>query len=153
MEAGPPEAPMHTHRLPPAFRFALVGLILAQLLTLVGLGFSVAYDYQQQQYIEGRGEYRDQENARMQEEWQERYRSGQCEMLDEFPAEVPSLDRLRAKYGCGPGMPMNLLPPEEQAQYAPKVRPEVVPGPAAALGDGATANAQRLPPATPGGTP
>lgn len=152
MEAGPPDRPMHTHRLPPAFRFALLGLVLAVFLCLIGMGLMATFVYQQQQYIQGRGELRDREQIQLRELLREEYRLGQCKMLDEFPADVPSLDRLRDLYECpGPGIPMNLLPPDEQAQYTPKkVRPEVVPGPPAALGDAATPNAQGLSPAQPG---
>lgn len=146
MEAGPPDRPEHTHRLPPVFRFAFIGLVLAVFLCLVGMGLMTTFVYQQQQFIDGKGAQRDRENVRLREE----IRQAQCDLLDTFPEGVPSLERAREKYECGPGLPMSLLTPDEQAHYKPTVRPEVAPGPPAALGDPATSNAQGLSPAQPG---
>lgn len=96
-----------------------VGLLLA----VATLTFFV---YQQQQYIEGRGEYRDRESARIAAESTERIRRATCDLLDTFPAGLPSLERARAKYGCGPGLPLSLLTPEEQARIAPQSAPAPV---------------------------
>jgi hypothetical protein len=51
-------------------------------------------------YILLRGTERDAENARMQQQ----IRDSWCTALDELPAGGP-LDRLRATYHCGPGLP------------------------------------------------
>src|SRR5690349_12651174 len=96
MEAGPPNPPAHVHRLPAAVRFALVGLVAAVFLLLVAVSLMGVYVYQQQQYIQGRGELRDRENAQLQEQ----QRQGICDLLDQLP-EGGLLERPRAKYGCG----------------------------------------------------
>lgn len=146
---------MHTHRLPPTVRFAFIGLTLAVFLCLIGIGLMAGAVYQANQYMQGRGEYRDQEAARMEAEWQERFRQGQCDLLDKFP-EGGWLDGPRADYGCGPGIPIERLSPEQQAELRGRAVPKLAPsslvpsGPPAALGDGATANAQGLSPAQPG---
>lgn len=53
-------------------------------------------------YVQGRGEYRDREAERLEREAQERIRAGLCDLLDQLPVS-PLLDQPRAKYGCGPG--------------------------------------------------
>lgn len=109
---------LRAHRpLSRVVRAALVLLVVAQMLTLAGLGLAAAFIYQQQQYIEGRGEYRDREAERMEEQWQERFRRGQCDMLDNLP-EGAVLDRLRDRYDCGPGLPRAELSPEERQELA-----------------------------------
>lgn len=49
-------------------------------------------------------------------------RNSWCTALDTFPEGGASLDRLRARYHCGPGMPMASLTPEEQEEWA-RIRP------------------------------
>lgn len=49
-------------------------------------------------------------------------RNSWCTALDTFPEGGASLDRLRARYKCGPGMPLASLTPEEQEEWA-RIRP------------------------------
>ena len=132
MEDGPPAAPAHTHRLPLIVRFGILGLTGAVFLLLVAVGLLATYVYQQQQYIQGKGVQRDAENARLEEQ----IREGMCELLDTFPAGLQGLERARTKYHCGPGIPLDQLTPQEQAQLqgnaAPVVRPETPPSTPAA---------------------
>jgi hypothetical protein len=65
------------------------------------------------QFVLGRGQYRDAEDARMEQESIERLRLFACDLLDGLPAG-PLLDPKRAQYGCGPGVPIDQLPPEAQ---------------------------------------
>ena len=111
MEAGPPDPPAHVHRLPPVVRIAAVGLTLAVGLVIVALVLIGLAVYQADQYVKGRGVYRDQENART----NERINRAMCDLLDQLP-EGGLLNRPRAKYGCGPGLPIDSLTPQEQAQ-------------------------------------
>jgi hypothetical protein len=46
----------------------------------------------------------------------EQNRISWCTALDQFPQDVPTLDRLRAFYGCGPGIALEDLPPDEAEQ-------------------------------------
>jgi len=96
MESGPPEAPAHVHRLPGSVRAALAGLAVVSLLLLVAVSLMAISVYQADQYVQGRGEYRDAEAQRM-----EQY-IGQvvCDILAEFPAGDARADRLRGRYDC-----------------------------------------------------
>ena len=107
-----PERRSRLRRLDRLLLVAVVALLLA----VATLTFFV---YQQQQYVEGRGEYRDRESARLKAELTEAIRQGQCDLLDTFPEGLPSLERAREKYDCGPGIPLSLLTPEEQARIQP----------------------------------
>ena len=49
-------------------------------------------------------------------------RNSWCTALDTFPEGGASLDRLRDRYHCGPGMPLASLTPEEQEELA-RIRP------------------------------
>lgn len=128
-----PAAPgnAHVHRLPTSVRLALVGLTAAVFLALVGLGLMASAVYQADQYVQGRGEYRDRETARVERETRDRIRAAICDLLDQLP-EGGLLDRPRAKYGCGPGIPFEALTPEEQERITgargspppPLVRPD-----------------------------
>ena len=118
MEAGPPDPPAHTHRLPPLVRVSIVGLGAAVFLLLIAVGFLTVYVYQQQQYIEGRGQFRDRENDRT----NQRINDAICDLLDQLP-EGGLLERPRHKYGCGPGIPLDQLTPSEQAQVQGRVAP------------------------------
>jgi len=116
--------PFHHHRPPSWLRRAIIGLLALSAMNLVGLAASLYQDIQQQQYIEGRGEFRDREADRMEAEAQERLRIGICDLLDQLP-EGGLLDRPRAKYGCGPGIPLEELTPGEQAEVGSRTRPAV----------------------------
>jgi len=111
MEAGPADPPAHVHRLPKVVRLALVGLTVAVFLALVGIGLMASAVYQANQYVQGRGEFRDREQQRLEEQ----IRRSTCDLLDQLP-QGGLLDRPRVKYGCGPGIPVSDLSPEEQAQ-------------------------------------
>ena len=122
MEAGPPNPPAHVHRLPPVVRIAVVGLVAAVFLLLVAVGFLTIYVYQANQYVQGRGEFRDRETARLQEQ----QRRATCDLLDQLP-EGGLLDRPRTKYHCGPGIPLEQLSPQEQAQLQGRTQPPAAP--------------------------
>lgn len=96
---------------PPWLRRAVITLVVVAALELAGLSVGAVYVYQQQQYVEGRGEYRDREAARLEEQ----IRRSVCDLLDQLP-EGGLLERPRTKYGCGPGIPIDQLTPEEQAR-------------------------------------
>jgi hypothetical protein len=53
-----------------------------------------------EEYVEGRGQARDAENARQ----DQRIDDAVCDVLDRLPTGS-SLDPVRAQYGCGPGLP------------------------------------------------
>lgn len=156
MEAGPPDPPAHVHRLPKFVRLALAGLCGAVFLLLIALGLMAVYVYQQQLYIEGRGEFRDREAARIEAENLERTRRAACDLLDTFPAGLPALERARAKYDCGPGIPRALLTPEEQARITPPTTPPARPAAAPDLRGGVVLtppSPQPGPPPRPDGAP
>lgn len=103
----------HLCQIPRWLRRLVVALAVLATLQTVGLGLSAVYIYQQQQYVEGRGEYRDREALRIEEETSDLLRRGICDLLDQLP-EGGLLERPRVKYGCGPGIPFDSLTPEEQ---------------------------------------
>jgi hypothetical protein len=117
MEAPPADPPAHVHRLPVFVRVALVGLTVAVFLCLVGIGLMAGAVYQANQYVQGRGEFRDREAARMESETTEKIRKAMCDLLDTLP-EGGLLERPRDKYDCGPGIPIDELSPEERQQVA-----------------------------------
>ena len=125
MDQEPPTAtaPTHSHRLPGSVRLAMAGLVAAVLLLAVAVGFLTVYVYQANQYVQGRGEFRDAETARLEEQ----IRRSICDLLDQLP-EGGLLDRPRAKYDCGPGLPAELLTPQEQARLADRRPPPVTDG-------------------------
>ncbi len=142
---------LHPCRLPRWVRVSLFGLVGAVFLLAVGVGLMATFVYQQQQYIEGRGEYRDREQARAEAENVERTRAAMCDLLDTFPEGVPSLQRARDKYQCGPGIPIGLLTPEERARLGPRSTPSpesaaILPPP---VGSPATPGVTRPKPNTP----
>lgn len=96
MESGPPEAPAHVHRLPGSVRAALGGLVVAVLLLLVAVGLMAVQVQQANQYVQGRGEYRDAEAARL----EARIEQVVCDILGEFPTGNARADRLRVRYDC-----------------------------------------------------
>lgn len=119
---GEPARASSPPRLPKVVRLSIIGLAAAVFLALVGVGLLATYVYQQQQYIQGKGEQRDRENA----ELQEQIRQSICDLLDQLP-EGGLLERPRIKYDCGPGIPLEQLTPQEQAQV--RARPTVPPPP------------------------
>lgn len=124
MEAEPANPPAHVHRLPPVIRIAGVGLTIAVALVIVALVLVGLAVYQADQYVKGRGEYRDQENART----NERINRAMCDLLDQLP-EGGLLERPRTKYHCGPGIPLEQLTPQEQAQVRGRGAPPPEPAP------------------------
>lgn len=96
MESGPSEALAHVHRLPASVRLALIGLTGAVFLLIVALGLTAIYVYQANQYVQGRGEFRNAEATRI----EDRIDRVVCDILGEFPAGEPRADRLRARYDC-----------------------------------------------------
>lgn len=118
----------HTHDLPKALRTRYRLMMLAVVALLLAVGTLTFFVYQQQQYIQGRGEYRDREAARMEAENEERLRRGICDLLDQLP-EGGLLERPRTKYGCGPGIPFDSLTPEEQRRIGGGSAPQTPPPP------------------------
>ncbi len=104
MRPEPDVSPVHTHRIPGSVRAALVGIVAVLALLIVAVVLIGLAVYQADQYVKGRGEYRDREAARMEAETEERIRQSLCDLMDELP-EGGQLERPRAKYGCGPGIP------------------------------------------------
>lgn len=100
--------PGHTHNLPRGFRI----IVKAQTAAIVALLLAVAvlswFVWDQQAYIEGKGEERDRETV----ELNERINGAICALLDRLP-EGGVLERPRREYGCGPGIPLDDLPPDE----------------------------------------
>lgn len=106
-----PPSDSHEYRLPRSARLGLIMLTAAVALLLVAVGFLFVGLYQAREYIEGRGEYRDREAARMESETVENDRRLACDLLDTLPEGLRTLDRARAKYECGPGIPADQLEP------------------------------------------
>lgn len=128
--------PYHSHRQP-RLLWVIVFVCIIVLGMICGLlmAYSVRVDGRLaalEEYVEGRGEARDREAARAEAESKERNRQLACDMADKFP-EGGGLDRLREAYGCGPGIPISELPPEEQKDIAERRRSDVAPAPAPAL--------------------
>ena len=63
-----------------------------------------------EEFVEGRGEQRDRENDAQ----DVRIKRAICDLLDQLP-EGRLLDRPRAKYGCGPGLRPDEIPPAAEA--------------------------------------
>ena len=97
---------------------AVIGLAAMSALLLVGIVVGAVYVYQQQQFIEGRGELRDQENERL----NQRINDAICDLLDQLP-EGELLDRPRGKYGCGPGIALEDLPEDVRRRFDPPAAP------------------------------
>jgi hypothetical protein len=97
-------------------------MVLVLAACIYGLGVAVL---RADDYVKGRGEYRDQEQARMQQELNDLA----CGMLDTLPEDQPLLRPMRDKYHCGPGVPISELPPEIQRELgftdaAPTIEPQ-----------------------------
>ncbi len=67
-----------------------------------------------EEYVAGRGEYRDRETERLQGE----IRDGICDLLDQLPPS-PLLDVPRGKYSCGPGASPGLGTPQQPTAATP----------------------------------
>ena len=98
----------HDHRLPLSLQALVIvsflGLAAAVVIMLGYINETNRRIERLEDYVAGRGEYRDREAARLKEE----LRRNWCEVLDNLPA-APSLDRLRTKFECEPAMaPANL---------------------------------------------
>lgn len=105
----------HAHDIP-GWLLAATGLCIAGLLAGVAIvgWLAVATNNRLdtvEQYIQGKGEQRDRENTALQEQ----IRRSLCDLLDQLP-QGGLLDLPRAKYGCGPGLPLDQLPPDVQGQ-------------------------------------
>lgn len=105
MESGPPDPPAHTHRLPGGVRAAILGLGAAVLLLLIAVGLMASAVYQANQYVEGRGEFRDREADRIEQAAIDEVRRAACDILAALPADGAVLDQVRAQFDCGPGVP------------------------------------------------
>lgn len=79
-----------------------------------------------EEYLQGKGEQRDRETAALNRRIDDAVRQGKCDLLDQLPAG-PLLDSVRGKYGCGPGIPLDQLPPEVQRELAGRSQPVAPP--------------------------
>jgi hypothetical protein len=125
---------LHSHDMPPWLRRAMLAIGGLMLLFSVGLGCLTYYVYLDHEYVQGRGQFRDAEAIRVQARTTEQIRQAMCDLLGGLPAG-PLLDPKRTEYDCGPGVPYDELPPEQQDQLqqfsneapestqAPMVRP------------------------------
>jgi hypothetical protein len=109
----------HSHRLPRSL-LALVVLCVLGLLAGIVLSYVQARRTEArlqvlEEYVQGRGEFRDREADRLEVRLRESFRQGICDLLDQLP-EGGLLERPREKYGCGPGIPLDELPPSEAAR-------------------------------------
>ena len=113
----------HTHELSRSTRLMAKLLIFAVIALMVTVGLLTFYVYQQQQYIEGKGEQRDREKAEMNQRINDRF----CELLALAPADSPQADYYREQLDCPqPGTPVDQLPPAIRQQYeasTPTVQP------------------------------
>jgi hypothetical protein len=102
----------HDHRLPQGIFRVLIALSVFLIVLAVVDAVLVIY-------IVGRGEYRQQQIERTRQE----IRDSWCQALDGFPQDSVFLNPLREKYHCGPGIPLDQLPPEIQNQLRPTPAP------------------------------
>lgn len=109
----------HAHELSTGLRVVLIIIGVYMLLITAGLGLVAFYSYQDHEYVMGRGEYRDLEATRQDDQ----FRQGICDVLDGLP-ESRVLEGTRNKYGCGPGIPVDQLPPEVANELAFRAPPE-----------------------------
>jgi hypothetical protein len=101
---------VHDHPLTGGLRLTLVSIGVFMLLLAAGLGLVTTYAFQDHAYVEGRGELRDRENAELNRRIDDAMRQSKCDLLDRLP-QGPLLDPIRAEYDCGPGIPLDQLPP------------------------------------------
>ena len=144
----------HTHRLPRTL-LAMIGICIIGLLAAVVLVLLYAQNVDHrlgrlEQYVQGRGEFRDQEQQRLEEQ----LRRSTCDLLDQLP-EGGLLVQPRQKYHCGPGIPRAkpTSPPHSAATpgaagtpAAPPATRPPAPAPASAV-PSAPAPARAAPPA------
>ena len=104
-----PGMPFHDHRPPRWIVRALAGVTITLLLVIAAVAVAGVFIWQQQLYVQGRGEYRDQESARL----EEMIRVRMCSLLDALPVD-PLLNEARRINNCGPGIPIEELPSELQ---------------------------------------
>lgn len=114
----------HTHELPRTLLTIIKCLVGAVVALLLVAGMLTYYVMRQQQYIEGRGEFRDRESARLQQE----ITNAVCDLLDQLP-EGGLLERPRDKYGCGPGIPLSELPEDVRRRYQGEAAPAATAAP------------------------
>lgn len=110
-----PEPAEHSHRLPRWVRSTIIALLVCMVLLTVALAFLTVYVYQANEYVKGRGKFRDAEAERAQQQTTEQVRQSVCDVLDHLPAGG-LLDPTREEYRCGPGVPVDELPPEARDQ-------------------------------------
>lgn len=101
--------PGHSHPIP-AWLLIVVSICVVGLLASVVLVSVQSYQTNKrlsalEEYVQGRGEFRDEEVERQDEQ----FRVGICDVLSSLP-EDQLLDTLRFKYHCGPGIPLRDLP-------------------------------------------
>lgn len=101
--------PVHSHRQPKV-PWVITWVSIASL--VVAIGLLTVYVVRFNDYVQGRGAARDAENIRLKQD----IRDGLCDLLDQLPAS-PVLQAPRDKYGCGPGIPLDQLPPSVQQQW------------------------------------
>lgn len=113
--------PGHTHRMPRALLVTLVVICVGLLASIVLVSVVAIRAGQQaeetnrrlvalEQFIEDRGVERDQQYENL----DGRITHAICGLLDGLPAEWSVLNGLREQNGCGPGIPIDQLPPETQ---------------------------------------
>lgn len=102
-------------RLPRSL-LVLVSICILGLLAGIVLSYVYAQNVDRrlgrlEQYVQGRGEFRDQEQRRLEEQ----IRRSTCDLLDQLP-QGGLLTKPRAKYHCGPGIPLASFPPSVRTQ-------------------------------------
>lgn len=94
----------HDHRIPLSLQLmvaiSVLGLLASAVIMVGYIHDTNARITTLEQYVQGRGEYRDREQARLEEQM----RADWCRVLDMLP-EGQFLDVLRAEKDCGPGIP------------------------------------------------
>ena len=135
----PPEPPVgHSHRLPSWLigSILIIGLGLLAGVVIVAKQNLATNDRltQLEQYVAGKGDQRDAENARQ----NERINEAVCRVLDQLPAG--RLDVVRDQYGCGPGMAAESTTPAPSPTAPTGTTPSpaggaAAPGPPAEPGD------------------
>lgn len=103
----------HDHELPRSLLLIvavialglLAGIVISYAALSSRLAASDRFDEQMREYVAGRGVQRDAENRQL----NDRLDDLVCDVLDELPPS-PELDRLRTRYGCGPGLDPGVTP-------------------------------------------
>lgn len=112
----------HVHRIKPAVA-VLLGVCIVGLLAGIVLSYMQAQATERrlavlEEYIEGRGQYRDAEADRL----EARIAEGICDLLEQLP-QTALLDEVRGKYGCGPGRPVEEFPPQVRQELSGQAAP------------------------------